>query len=170
MFALVFLIVISLVLLFRSRSQTTLTSFLSFFDHLPPSVDIFYLIKVDKTSTFLDYLPPTFCNRSLWTIHLAGSNKNRHSFKNLAEDGTLNGKGANLCNSVPNIENGRMVCKNYGNGGKKCSPICNDGHQFYQKVAEQFIPRHTVILPDWTLEKRALSNFPSQHCQEFIGT
>ena len=81
------------------------------------------------------------CNHSLWTIPLAGSNKNRHSFKNLAEDGTLNGKGASLCNSVPNIENGRMVCKNYGNGGKKCSPICNDGHQFYQKVAEQFIPR-----------------------------
>ena len=113
---------------------------LGFFDHLPPSVDIFYLIKVDKKSTFLDYLPPSSCNRSLWTIHLAGSNKNRHSFKNLAEDGTLNGKGANLCNSVPNIENGRMICKNYGNGGKKCSPICNDGHQFYQKVAEQFIP------------------------------
>ena len=27
-----------------------------FFDHLPPSVDTFYLINVDKKSTFLDYL------------------------------------------------------------------------------------------------------------------
>ena len=31
--------------------------FLAFFDHLPPCVDIFYLINVDKNKTFLDYLP-----------------------------------------------------------------------------------------------------------------
>ena len=36
--------------------------FLAFFDHLPPSVDIFYLINVDKKSTFLDYLPPPLVN------------------------------------------------------------------------------------------------------------
>ena len=30
-------------------------------------VDIFYLIKVDKKSIFLDYLPPSSCKRSLWT-------------------------------------------------------------------------------------------------------
>ena len=30
-----------------------------FFDHLPPWVDIFYLINIDKKSTFLDYLVPT---------------------------------------------------------------------------------------------------------------
>ena len=29
---------------------------------------------------------------------------------------------------------------------------------------------HTVILPDWTLQKRALSSFAFQHCKEFIGT
>ena len=30
--------------------------FLALSDHLPPSIDIFYLINVDKKSTFLDYL------------------------------------------------------------------------------------------------------------------
>ena len=30
---------------------------LAFFDHLPPYVDISYLIRVSKKSTFLDYLP-----------------------------------------------------------------------------------------------------------------
>ena len=30
--------------------------FLAFFDHLPPSVDIFYIMNVDKKSTYLDYL------------------------------------------------------------------------------------------------------------------
>ena len=34
----------------RARSQNTLTR--SFFDHLPSSVDIFYLMNVDKKSTF----------------------------------------------------------------------------------------------------------------------
>ena len=33
---------------------------LSFFDPLPPYVDIFYLIKVDKNSTFFDYLTHLF--------------------------------------------------------------------------------------------------------------
>ena len=46
------------------RSQTTLTSFLS---HLPPSVDIFYLINVDKKSTCLDYLTPSSCKHSFRT-------------------------------------------------------------------------------------------------------
>ena len=36
--------------------------FLAFFDHLPPCVDIFYLINVDKNKTFLDYLPTKFVN------------------------------------------------------------------------------------------------------------
>ena len=39
--------------------------FLPFFDHLPPSVDIFYLINVDKKWT--TYLPTSSCKRSLWT-------------------------------------------------------------------------------------------------------
>ena len=36
---------------------------LSFFYHLPPSVYIFYGIKVN----FFDHLPPSSCKRSLWT-------------------------------------------------------------------------------------------------------
>ena len=32
----------------RGRSQTMLTRFGPFFDHLPPSVDISYLMNVDK--------------------------------------------------------------------------------------------------------------------------
>ena len=38
-----------------------------FFDPLPPYVDIFYLINVDKNKTFLDYLPTSPCKCSLWT-------------------------------------------------------------------------------------------------------
>ena len=49
------------------RSQTTLTSLCLFFDPLPPYVDIFYLINVDKNKTFLDYLPTSPCKCSLWT-------------------------------------------------------------------------------------------------------
>ena len=33
-----------------------------FFDHLPPYVDIFYLIRVDKKSISLDYLPTPLVN------------------------------------------------------------------------------------------------------------
>ena len=45
----------------RGHSQTTLTT------SPPPScVEIFYLIKVDKNKTFLDYLPTSSCKRSLW--------------------------------------------------------------------------------------------------------
>ena len=32
----------------RGRSQTTLTRFFGFFDHLPPCVDILYGMNVDK--------------------------------------------------------------------------------------------------------------------------
>jgi len=79
--------------------------------------------------------------------------RHRNSFKNLAEDNT-NGKG-NICETVPNIENGRMVCKTYGSNGKKCSPICNEGHQFYQKFVSQ--PPVYLCLPprrvDWKIRK-----------------
>ena len=44
-----------------------LDEFLAFFDHLPPCVDIFYLINIDKNKTFLDYLPTSSCKSSLWT-------------------------------------------------------------------------------------------------------
>ena len=32
---------------------------LAFFDHLPPCVDIFYGMNVDKKWTFLDHVPTT---------------------------------------------------------------------------------------------------------------
>ena len=53
----------------RGRSQITLTRFWLFY-HLPPCVDIFYGINVDKKWTFLDHLPTLSCKRSLWTTPL----------------------------------------------------------------------------------------------------
>ena len=47
--------------LLRGRSQTTFTTF-GFFDHLPPSVYIFYGIKVYKKSIFLTTYPPPLVN------------------------------------------------------------------------------------------------------------
>ena len=35
---------------------------LAFFDRLPLSVDIFYVMNVDKKWTFLDHLPPPLIN------------------------------------------------------------------------------------------------------------
>ena len=35
---------------------------LAFFDHLPTSIDIFYLMNVHEKLTFLDYLPPPLVN------------------------------------------------------------------------------------------------------------
>ena len=37
---------------------------LALFDHLPPYVDIFYLIRVDKKSIFFDYIPTSSCQLS----------------------------------------------------------------------------------------------------------
>ena len=51
----------------RGRSQTTLTRFGLFFDHLHPFVVTFYGINVDKKWTFLDHLPTLSCKCSLWT-------------------------------------------------------------------------------------------------------
>ena len=48
---------------FRGRSKHV-DKILALFDHLPPSLDIYYLIKVDKKSTFSDYLPLSSCKRS----------------------------------------------------------------------------------------------------------
>ena len=39
---------------------------LTFFDHLPSCVDIFYRTNVDKKWTFLDHIPTLSCKRSLW--------------------------------------------------------------------------------------------------------
>jgi hypothetical protein len=50
----------------RGCPQTMLTR-LAFFDHLPPCVDIFYGINVDKKWTFFDHLPASSCKCSFWT-------------------------------------------------------------------------------------------------------
>ena len=50
------------VILARDHLQTTLTSFCPFFDHLPPSVDIFYLMNVDKNRHFLTTYPSPLVN------------------------------------------------------------------------------------------------------------
>ena len=50
----------------KGRSQTTLTR-LGLFYPLPPWVDIFYGMNVDKKWTFLDHLPTSSCKRSFWT-------------------------------------------------------------------------------------------------------
>ena len=47
---------------FRGHSQTSLTSFFFFFDHILPYVDIIYLINVNKKSTFLPTHPPFHVN------------------------------------------------------------------------------------------------------------
>ena len=77
----------------------------------------------------------------------------RHSFKNFAS--ASNDNRQNLCKSVPPIENGKMECQRYGSDGKKCSPVCNEGHQFYQKFSGQ--PPVYLCLPprrvDWKIRK-----------------
>ena len=77
----------------------------------------------------------------------------RNSFRNYAHQDNANDNL--LCDNVPNIENGRMECKPYGRGGKRCTPICNDHHQFYQKF--QGRPPSYLCLPpnrvDWKIRK-----------------
>ena len=49
------------------------------FYHLPPCVDIFYDMNVDKKWTFLDHLPNLSCKRSLWmTLNEKKVKKNSH--------------------------------------------------------------------------------------------
>ena len=40
------------------------------------------------------------------------------------------------CNNVPNLENGRMDCHDSALG-KKCTPVCEAGHSFYQKFTSR---------------------------------
>ena len=79
----------------------------------------------------------------------------RHSFKNHANIDHQTSDDARACDTVPNIENGRMLCRKYGLNGKKCSPTCNQGHQFYQKFVGQ--PPVYLCLPpkriDWKIRK-----------------
>ena len=53
-----------------------------FFDHLPPYVDIFYLTNVDKKLTFLNYLPTSSCQRSLWTAPKIDWKESQETSKN----------------------------------------------------------------------------------------
>ena len=67
--------------------------------------------------------------------------------------GDMNGS---ICDNVPSLENGQMSCRSYGlDGGKRCSPICNAGHKFYQKFSGQ--PPAYLCLPprrvDWKIRK-----------------
>ena len=84
------------------------------------------------------------------------ANSRRNSFRNYAaviKDTNI--KDINLCDTVPNIENGRMKCLKYGRDGKRCSPVCNENHQFYQKFNGQ--PPYYLCLPpkrvDWKIRK-----------------
>ena len=67
--------------LFKGAFTNYVDKFLAFFDHLPPYVDIFYGMNVDKKWTFLDHLPTSSCKRSLWTTpYLDTSIVNWHSY------------------------------------------------------------------------------------------
>ena len=54
---------------------------MAFLEHLPPCVDRFYSITVDKKWTFLDYLPTSSCKRSLLTTPWSHSQEIQNSFK-----------------------------------------------------------------------------------------
>ena len=67
----------------RGQFTNYVDKFLGFLDHLPPLRwhVLFYLITVDKKSTFVDYLPTSSCQRSLWTtpyckMHLSNGERN----------------------------------------------------------------------------------------------
>ncbi len=88
----------------------------------------------------------------------------RQSFKNYAvpddgsdsaSRGTPKVEAAAACDHVPALENGKMLCKPYANNGKRCTPVCNDGHSFYQKFLGQ--PPIYLCLPpkrvDWEIRK-----------------
>ena len=56
----------------RGRSQTMVTSFCLLFDHQPPFVDSFYLMKVDiygLPSTYPPLHVNVFCERPLMSNH-----------------------------------------------------------------------------------------------------
>ena len=56
---------------FKSKNEKpdpTRHKILALYDHLPPYVDIFYLMNVDKKMIFLDYLPTSSFQCSLWLL------------------------------------------------------------------------------------------------------
>ena len=65
----------------RNNAKNTFTNYvdkiLSYFDHLPPYVDIFYLIKVDKMWHFWTTYPPLLVN-VVWERPLMGKSLHFH--------------------------------------------------------------------------------------------
>ena len=61
----------------RGAFTNYVDKFLDFFDQLPPCVDIFYLISVDKNKHFWTTYPPPLvnivCERPLGYLYLKGS-------------------------------------------------------------------------------------------------
>ena len=53
------------------------------------------------------------------TNHIPPNDNNKHYHK--------------ACDKPPQIENGVMSCHRIAGGSKKCSPICNSKHDFYQR-------------------------------------
>ena len=58
------------------------------------------------------------------------------------------------CDKPPQIENGVMSCRRIAGGSKKCSPVCNDKHDFYQRFSSRLpsylCNRHRV---DWNVRR-----------------
>ena len=46
------------------------------------------------------------------------------------------GNGGDECSSVPEVANGKMACLDQRQG-KKCTPVCDEGHVFYQKFSSR---------------------------------
>ncbi len=64
------------------------------------------------------------------------------------------GASGSECDRVPEVENGKMVCSQLINRGKKCSPVCNPDHDFYQNFNGK-PPTYMCNPPkiDWTINK-----------------
>ena len=57
------------------------------------------------------------------------------------------------CDKPPQIENGVMSCRRIAGGSKKCSPVCNAEHDFYQRFSRlpsYLCNRHRV---DWNVRR-----------------
>ncbi len=99
--------------------------------------------SLEAAATTLE-LPPPSTSRQFKNYASSDSNQNDNHRQQ-----------SESCDAVPSIENGRMACQPYGQNGKKCSPTCNEGHQFYQKFVGQ--PPTYLCLPprriDWKIRK-----------------
>ena len=65
---------------YKGRFTNCVDKILAFFDHLPPCIDIFYGMNVDKKWTFLDHLPTLYCKRSLWSTPYSTYNQKKILF------------------------------------------------------------------------------------------